>query len=162
MSDIAVAHDYLEACKTWQTIINAEGTMDGKQAAGRAALEGLKNQTFHDTRRVIVGGEAALYLPDGTSGLEEQIWPLMQFGEVVTRGWLGRLNFVALGKEAFLDWAIYDPSVIGPISQEEIDGTTPDDPAAAEILHALKIDQTQKRALHFPVGLINFAICYGR
>ena len=160
MGELVVMGDYLQACQGWQGVINAESTIAGKNAAGDEAVRTMSGRTFHDDRRVIVAGEAAIYLPDGSSDLEEKIWPYMQFGELKTSGWLGRLNYIQMREEAFLAWGIYDPRVLGPTQEEVIEPTefaTDKDPA-----YYLPIDKPLKRTLHFPVGLINYALPYSK
>jgi hypothetical protein len=159
MSEVAVAQNYLEACQAWQEVISAQPTIDAKEEAGQEALLALANQTFYSDRRVIVSGATALYLPDKTGGLEEKIWPYMQFGEICTRGWLGRLNYIQMRDECFLDWTVYDPSIIGPAQEIEIeagDETAAQDPD----IYRLPLDKMLRRPLHFPVNLINYALCY--
>lgn len=158
MAEIPTATNYLEACQAWQEVINAQQSIEDKNAAGDEALRHLSGQTFQGTRQVVVDGETALYLPDGTSP-EEQVWPFMQFERIISRGWLGRLNYVRMREEAVITWALYDPSVVGPVQEEQID---PGDTDSAEPLYQLPIDQPTRRALHFPVGLINYAICYDK
>lgn len=161
MSEFKVALDYLEACQAWQEVISAQPTVETKDAAGDEARKSLMWHSFHDTRNIIIGGEAALYIPDGTADLEEKVWPYVQFGELVTAGWLGRTYYMRLREEATLIWPVYEPRVLGP--SEEINGAPTDDETNKdEPSYRLLINEPLKRTLHFPVGLINYALCYGR
>jgi len=160
MSELKVCNDYLEACQAWQQVIDGESTMEAKLEAGDSALKSLVNNDFRGTRKVIVDADTALFIPDQSAPMDEQFWPFMQFGRVITRGWLGRLNVVKMSGECFIDWALYNPSVIGPVAESEIDLS--DDAPDESLLHALPIDRTMQRTLHFPVGLINYAICYAQ
>jgi hypothetical protein len=161
MSTLEVANNHLEACKGWQEVINAQTTIQAKDEAGRIALESLQGQTYHGTRKLIVSAEAALFFPDGIDRLQEEAWPGMQFGETKAEGWLGRLSYKRLKKEAFIDWTLYNPRVLGPVEEDYVSaeehGLIEDEP-----LYRLPIDQPLRRPLHFPVGLINYALCYDR
>lgn len=158
MSELAVAHDYLEACQFWQEILNAQESVAEKMQAGREAMSSLSDQTFYDTRKVIVGADAAMFLKDGVTGLDQEIWPNVQFGEMKTRGWLGRLTTFGLKNQVFIAWTLYEPVVLGPakeieVSQEETGSDINDS-------YRLPLNTQLRRPLHFPVGLINYAICY--
>lgn len=161
MSELVVANNYLEACQIWQGIINSQPTVKAKDEAGREALNALKNQTYLGTRKLILGGDAAMFFPDGIDTLDESMWPIMQFGEIKAHGWLGRLSYKRIKEEAFIDWPLYNPSVLGPAEDEYI---TPHDQSAIsdEPLYRLPIDQTLRRPLHFPVNMINYALCYDK
>jgi hypothetical protein len=161
MPELAVAHNHLEACQIWQGIINDQPTVKAKDEAGHEALKALKGQTYLGTRKLILGGEAAMFFPDGIDTLDEAIWPIMQFGAITAHGWLGRLSYKRIKQEAFIDWALYHPCVLGPAEDEYI---TPQDQSAVsdEPLYRLPIDQTLSRPLHFPVDMINYALCYDK
>lgn len=160
MTELSYARNYLEECQGWQKAINSEPTLAGKNIAIQTAFHTLKGRTFHNAhkRNVIVQGDTALQIPDGTSSVEERIYPVIRYGKVLTEGWLGRLYCVNM-KEPILTWPIYAPRVLGPVDEEFI---TPeiDDADAEQLLFRLPIDRPLSRPLHFPVSLIDFAICH--
>lgn len=165
MAEMFVAEGLLETCRAWQEVINSQETVEAKDEAGAEAQKKLREETFEGTRKVIVRGETALFVPDGSDHLEEEIWPVVQFSRIATRGWLGRPNYVRLGENSTLTLPIHDPSVIGladeigemPVmtAEQATDGIDSD-------LYLVQLDRPLKRTLHFPVGLIDYALCYGR
>ncbi|PIZ61912.1 hypothetical protein COY17_03380 [Candidatus Saccharibacteria bacterium CG_4_10_14_0_2_um_filter_52_9] len=159
MAETEITGNYLTDCRIWQKIISGMDTRAAKAIAGRQALGALRNRTSHDSRNVILSADAALQIPDGTNPTEETLWPYLQYGEMQTRGWLGRLFCVPMKKDVLLTWALYDARVLGPVEEDYI---TPDAPGLEEDKpeFRLPIDQPLRRAIHFPVGLINYAVPY--
>jgi hypothetical protein len=161
MAEQKRVNDYLTLCQSWQTAINRQTTTDAKRITVTEAFNALKNQTFHGSRKVVVHGEGVMYVPDGVAPLEEALWPRMQFREVQTEGWLGRLYALPHKNEFTLTWPIYDAHVLGPVQDEEIvinPGTTEGD----ELMYPLPLGTRLNRPLHFPVGLIDYALCYSK
>jgi hypothetical protein len=159
MPELVVASNHLETCKGWQEVISAQTTVKAKDEAGRAALDSLKGQTYFGTRKLILDGDASLFFPDGVDRLEEEICPVMQFGETTAQGWLGRLTYKRIKQEGFIAWTLYRPRVLGPVEDAyvtaEQQSLLEDEP-----IYRLPIDQSLRRPLHFPVSLINYAIGY--
>jgi hypothetical protein len=161
MSETEFTENYLADCRIWQKMISAQPTMEAKNHVGKEAFRALRNRTFNNSRHVIVRGDVALQIPDGTNQLEQRLWPILQYGEVQTRGWLGRLYCVPMKDDMVLTWPIYDARVLGPIEEDYITpGSSELDADRPEF--RLPIDEPLRRALHFPVGLIDYAISYSR
>lgn len=165
MANMYIANNYLESCKGWQEVINAQASAEAQMEAATAAQKALGKETFYDCRHVIVRGEVALFVPDNSDPLEEQVWPLVQFDQIATRGWLGRPSLVKIKSNTSLTWPIFDPSVIGlrdelgyfnevaePLDEDDLDSTP----------YPIALDKPLRRTLHFPVSLINYALCYQR
>lgn len=159
MSEATNEDDYLETCQGWQKVINALPDLEAKQKAGREAMVNLNSPARYDGRQVIVKAQSALFIPDGTGGFDEQLYPLVQFGELTARGWLGRLSYVKMRKEGFLAWSLFEPSVLGPVQEEWIDPNPDEMLDPAESLR-LPIDIPLQRTLHFPVSLIDYSLSY--
>lgn len=154
----AMSETYLEECQAWQKVISVQPNLDAKSKTGKQALRALKNRTSHGSRHVLVGADIALQIPDGTNPLEEQIWPYLQFGELKTKGWLGRLYCVGMKDDVLLTWPIYHASILGPTEEDYLipgEGLSDDVPD-----FRLPIEEPLSRSLHFPVGLINYAVVY--
>jgi len=83
----------------------------------------------------------------------------LEYKEVQTKGWLGRLYAVTLKPdEVTITWPIYDAEVWGPFAEGDIDAS--DLFAEENLAHHLEIDRPLVRPLHFPVCLIDYAHSY--
>lgn len=161
MSALVVASNHLEACRAWQEIIAAQSTVQAKDAAGSEAVHALKDQTHLGTRKLIVAGDVSMFFPDGIDRSEEETRPVIQFGETKAQGWLGRPGYKRIGQQAFIDWVLYNPHVLGP-AEDVLHNTDAQSLLEDELQYRLPLDQQLRRPLHFPVGLINYALCYDR
>ena len=159
MAQMFVAEGFLETCRGLQEIIDAQDSREDQNAAGLEAVQQIGSKTPFETRMVILGGEAALALPDKTDPLEEQIRPVVQYGQLITRGRFGRPNFIRLKDEAFLAWSIYDPSIIGPVGEFDV-AVEPEESEEQDLSSRLPVDTVLRRTLHFPVSLIDYVMCY--
>ena len=155
-SESSVANDFLVACRGWQEVVNAQSTMEAKDEAGDYARQSLsQDHRFHGASKVIVKAETALMMPDGTSG-EEAIWTVLQFDELRVVGDLGRLQYFRFNKEGTLAWMIQNARAIG-ISQEVELGAENNE--SLELDYYLPSKAPVRRAMYFPVSLIDYALC---
>src|SRR5437868_5603441 len=102
MSGPQLTGNYLADCRLWQRSIDEQVNLNDKSVVGEAALLSLRGRVPNGSRHVIVGADSALQIPDGSSPLEEQLWPMLQYGQIRTRGWLGRLNCIGVKGNVFL------------------------------------------------------------
>jgi len=159
MAEIYVAEGYLESCLGWQELISAQPTPDAQDAAGDEAQRKLAKETPHGVRKIIVRGEEALFAPDGSDPDAEQIWPLVRFSGIATRGWLDAPSLIRSGDDLSLAWPILNPSVIR--LEDEV-GSLPDamDRQADENGFMITLHERLRRTLHFPVRFIEATMPY--
>lgn len=93
----------LVAPKMWQWVRGAQQRADIDRV--RARLEGLPRQAFGDARRIEVGAEGPLPLPEGWQA--QTAAPLVFEANGMTAG--GRLRLLA-GKAVVADWVVAAPA----------------------------------------------------
>ncbi len=159
MPDLFVAEGYLESCRAWQEAINRQPTLEERVAASEEAQIKLGDETPHGVNRVIVHGDEALFVPDGSDPDDERIRPLVRISNIATRGWLARPSVVQSGENVSLAWPVLNPSVIR-IGEEATTLTEAMDIQVDEDGSMIPLHQRIKRTLHFPVSFIKTTMPY--
>lgn len=150
--EIFVADNLLSACQAWQEVVDSEATIEAKNAAGQEACLALRGlEDYCGTRRLIVKSGAALMLREIYH--DDDPWAAIHFRQVVARGWLGKVSYIALNGDGSIAWPLYDAKVLNTREVE----IKIDDPLPPADEHPLPTDKI-RRPLFLPVAQIDYAL----
>lgn len=152
-SELTVVRGLLEVCQAWQQVIDAETDPERKDQTGLMAYRQVKDMDYFGTRRLILKSGAALMMQDGLSQ-EENVWPYVQFGEVLVRGELGEVKFVKFQSERFISWPIFNAQTMDPPQSVELSVSE-----IPEYDYYLPANRAIQRPLYMPVSMIDLVLC---
>ncbi len=151
-TEIFAAESLLGVCKAWQEVVDHAPAGNEKKAAGATALRTIAAfDGLNGTHNVIVKTNVALMIRDSYD--PEALWNVIEFNNVVAKGWLGRVAYVGVNQQNSIAWPLYDAEVI---NASEVEVTAED--MLDENVHHLPLDRIRK-PLYLPVGFIDMALC---
>lgn len=151
--------NFLEECRGWQQALT--GVTDPLMSDGighQACLSLNGKANYYGSKRIIIRAQGA-FVFSIVKAKSETRTKGFQFPEVTAKGSLGNVQYSRFGEAGVLSLPIYSAQLLrsSEVTADEIFEMLDDDPHALET--SLPGDRPLRLPLHFPISLVEFALC---
>jgi hypothetical protein len=152
--DVFIARTMLEACQGWQEMLDGAPTIKEKRKAVAEALAAIQAMNRFDGSRALIAKSELGWVMPPQEPSEDSV-EVIEFNDLLIRGWLGRISYMAVEGNGLITWPVFQAKVINPDEREVVAADFETDPDE-DAIH-MPTDEVQAPIL-LPVRHINYAL----